>query len=181
MILCVIGFLIVPKHVQTAGIDDWLPIDPNELKMTNEPLAPGAPAVYLYRQVDRDDSGIAKGEKNYIRVKILTEEGRKYANVEIPFEKDRYKVTSVRARTIRPDGISKLRRESLLKHDREIKERQIPGKDLFDVRSDGGQHRREYKYTYDFVDNYIFNSHWILSEELFTKKAKKYISFKALA
>jgi len=35
--------------------EDWQPIVPEELKMTAEPLAPGAPAVYLYRQVDRDD------------------------------------------------------------------------------------------------------------------------------
>ena len=45
--------------------------------MTSEPAAPGAPAIYLYRQVDRDDEG--DREYNYVRVKILTEEGRKYA------------------------------------------------------------------------------------------------------
>ena len=36
---------------------DWPPVTPEELKMTSEPLAPGAPAVILYRQVDRDDTG----------------------------------------------------------------------------------------------------------------------------
>ena len=35
--------------------DDWLPITPEELKMTGDPKAPGAPAIYLYRQVDRRD------------------------------------------------------------------------------------------------------------------------------
>jgi len=48
---------------------------------------PGAPAVILYRQVDRDDGRTAH-EDNYVRIKILTDEGRKYANVEIPFLKD---------------------------------------------------------------------------------------------
>jgi hypothetical protein len=33
-----------------ANADDWLPISPEELKMTSEPKAPGAPAIYLYRQ-----------------------------------------------------------------------------------------------------------------------------------
>ncbi len=34
--------------------DDWQPITPEELKMTAEPKAPGAAAINLYRQVDRD-------------------------------------------------------------------------------------------------------------------------------
>jgi hypothetical protein len=43
-------------QVQTASADEWQPISPDELKMTSVPEAPGAPAVILYRQVDRDDS-----------------------------------------------------------------------------------------------------------------------------
>jgi hypothetical protein len=35
--------------------DDWVAINPAELSITSEPKAPGAPAIYLYRQVDRDD------------------------------------------------------------------------------------------------------------------------------
>jgi len=37
------------------GGDDWQAISPDELHMTGEPKAPGAPAIYLYRQVDRND------------------------------------------------------------------------------------------------------------------------------
>ena len=33
------------------------PVSPEELKMTSEPAAPGAPAIILYREVYRDDSG----------------------------------------------------------------------------------------------------------------------------
>src|SRR5690349_8348831 len=68
---------------------DWPPITPDELKMTSDPLAPGAPAVILYRQVDRDDRGLTAHEDNFVRIKILTDEGRKYADVEIPFFKER--------------------------------------------------------------------------------------------
>jgi len=39
----------------SAG-DEWQPISQEELKMTSVPEAPGAPAIYLYRQVDREDS-----------------------------------------------------------------------------------------------------------------------------
>ena len=73
-----------------------------ELKMTSMPEAPGAPAVYLYRQVDRDDN--TSREYNYIRIKILTEEGRKYADIDIPFVKGSESIQNLKARTIRPDG-----------------------------------------------------------------------------
>ena len=73
--------------------------------MTSEPLAPGAPAIILYRQLDRDDSGLQGHEYDYIRIKILTEEGRKYADIEIPFLKGNGNdITSIKARTVRPDG-----------------------------------------------------------------------------
>jgi hypothetical protein len=102
--LVILFVLFVPQRPVNAG-DDWLPIDPADLKMTGEPLASGAPAIVLYRQVDRDDSGgVATSEKNYERIKILTEAGRNHANVEIPFVKELYSIDNIRARTIRPDG-----------------------------------------------------------------------------
>jgi len=56
----------------------------------------------LYRQVDRDDN--APDEIIYARIKILTEEGRKYGDVEIPYNKSTESVRGIQARTIRPDG-----------------------------------------------------------------------------
>jgi hypothetical protein len=77
-----------PSVTVRAG-EGFQPISPEELKMTSEPLAPGAPAIILYREVDRDDSGRGTvHENNYYRIKILTEEGRKYGNIEIPFLKN---------------------------------------------------------------------------------------------
>ena len=72
-----IGALALCAGPLTARAEDWLPISPDELKMTSEPKAMGAPAIFLYRQVDRDDNG--PNEAVYARIKILTEEGRKYA------------------------------------------------------------------------------------------------------
>jgi len=69
-----LGVLTLLLAATAALADDWLPLDPAELKMTSEPLAPTAPAIYLYRQVDRDDSNYV--EYIYNRIKILTEEGR---------------------------------------------------------------------------------------------------------
>ena len=152
--------------------DEWQPISQDELKMTSVPEAPGAPAVYLYRQVDRNDSNRAATEYNYVRIKILTEEGRKYANVEIPFEKLRIGVSNIRARTIRPDG-------SVANFDGKIYENTIvKSKSLkylaktFTMPDVQVGSIIEYHYNFDFEDNYIFSSRWILSEELFTKYGK---------
>jgi hypothetical protein len=59
----------------SRAADEWLPISPEELKMTSVPEAPGAPAIYLYRQVDRNDESRVASEYNYARIKVLTEEG----------------------------------------------------------------------------------------------------------
>lgn len=90
--------------IRGVGADDWQPISQDELKMTSLPEAPGAPAVVLYRQVDRDDNAKSGNEQNYVRIKILTEEGRKYADVEIPYFHDQGNIIAIRARTVRPDG-----------------------------------------------------------------------------
>lgn len=106
---CVAAIAVLPIAAlcapALAASDGFQPVNPDELRMTSEPLAPGAPAIILYRQVDRDDSNLYTAhEDNYYRVKILTEEGRKYANVEIPFLKVIDEVVHIRARTIKPDG-----------------------------------------------------------------------------
>lgn len=151
------------------GGDEWLPITAEELNMTSEPAAPGAPAIYLYRQVDRDDSTFH--ETDYARIKILTEEGRKYADIEIPFIKGRGNIHGIKARTIRPDGkianfdgkvydttVVKARGLKFL-----AKTFTLPDVQVGSI--------IEYHYTYDW-ENYIYDSRWILSEELFTKHAK---------
>src|SRR5260221_9599995 len=80
--------LAASYRMRTAMADEWQPISPEELRMTSVPEAPGAPAVILYRQVDRDDNARTGNQYNYVRLKILTQEGRKDGDVGIPFFKD---------------------------------------------------------------------------------------------
>ena len=140
--------------------------------MTSEPLAPGAPAIILYRQVDRDDNGLTSHEDNYVRIKILTEAGRNHASVEIPFVKGWYDISRVRARTIEPDGTiaefdGKVFEESVAKS-RGLKVL-VKTFTLPDVRVGG---ILEYFYTFDYRENRYFESHWILNEDLFTRNAR---------
>ena len=168
LILATAEYAPVAVH---AGVG-FQPISPEELKMTSEPLAPGVPAVILYRQVDRDDNGRTSHEDNYLRIKILTEEGRKQADVEIPFVKGGNDVVHLRARAIRPDG-------SVTDFDGKVYEKSIVKArglrymaktfTLPDVQVGG---IIEYSYTYDFKEDALFDSHWVLSQDLFTKAAK---------
>ena len=78
------------------------PANPDELKMTSDPKAPGAAAVYLYyEEIDHDD----KQSRNfYARIKVLTEKGKEAATVEIPYWGGTLAVGSISARTIHADG-----------------------------------------------------------------------------
>ena len=168
---CAIVASLATWRASTAGADDWQPISPEESKMTSLPEAPGAPAVILYRQVDRDD-GRSAHEFNYVRIKILTEEGRKYANVEIPFFKETGTVLGIKARSIRADG-------SIAQFDGKVYEQTI-------VKAKGFKYLAktftlpdvqigsiiEYHYMTDYNEAYVYDSNWVLSNELFTRHAK---------
>ncbi len=65
--------------------DDWLPIDPADLALKDNPLSPGAHAMILYRENSIDAR--LSSELEYDRIKIFTEEGKKWGDVEIPFNK----------------------------------------------------------------------------------------------
>ncbi len=152
---------------------DWPPVTPEELKMTSEPLAPGAPAVYLFRQVDRDDA--QSREYNYVRIKILKEEGRERANVELEYLKDFSSIRDIRARTVEPDGrIVNFDGKPFDKTVVKAKGVRFLAK-TFTMPDVQVGSILEYSYVYEwpsFGCFLVYDSHWILSEDLFTKKAK---------
>ena len=163
-----LGFL---AWVTTAARGmDFQPVSAAELTMTSEPRAAGAPAIILFREVDRDDGGFH--EDVYYRIKVLTEEGRKYADVEIPYLTSELKIKNLHARSIRPDG-------SIRNFDGNILEKTI-------VKARGVKYRAitfalsdvvaggiiEYFYTIEFRQHFVYDSGWILDADLFTKSAK---------
>ena len=156
----------------TAWAVGFQAVSPDELKMTSEPKARGAPALILFREVDGDDRGQTAHEDVYFRIKVLTEEGRKYADIEIPFFKEEGKVVNLHARTIEPDGtivnFSGKAFDKMIVKARGVKYMAktltLPDVQVGSI--------LEYYYTTDLSENFIFNSRWILSNELFTKNAK---------
>jgi hypothetical protein len=73
-----------------------------ELQMTDDPKAPGAAAVYLYREETTDDP--LHFHTYYERIKILTEKGKEQATIRIPYERGEFKVNDIKGRTIHSDG-----------------------------------------------------------------------------
>lgn len=169
--LCLVAFsFVVIAHPAKAV--NFQPVSPDELKMTAEPKAPGAPAIILFKQVDRDDRGQTAHEDVYLRIKILTEEGRKYADVEIPYDKQEGSIVNLHARTIKPDGTvvnfsGKVFDQTIVKT-RGVKYL-AKTFTLPDVQVGG---IIEYYYTTDLAEYLLFDSHWILNDELFTKSSK---------
>ena len=89
-----------------ALADHWTQPTPEELSMTSQPEVPGAPAVYLFREETTEDK--LHMFSIYVRIKVLTEKGKEYSNVELPYSKNSegggISVDAIEGRTIHPDG-----------------------------------------------------------------------------
>jgi len=161
--------LLCPNWALAVGFQ---PVSQDELKMTEEPKAPGATAIILYRQVDRLDDKLRPREDQYYRIKVLKEAGRDRANVQIPFEQSFMTIVNLHGRTIRPDG-------SIVNFDGKVFDQTIVRRKglrfyartftLPDVQVGS---ILEYYYTIDFEGFYVYSSHWTVGDNLFTKRAR---------
>ena len=71
--------------------------------MTAEPAAPNATAIYLLRDERADD--LHHMHTLYVRLKVLTEAGKQYADVELGYEGGRsFDIKAIDGRTIHSDG-----------------------------------------------------------------------------
>src|SRR5262249_44079984 len=85
------------------GSSDWQQPTPEELKLTSDPAAPNAPAVYLFREETVVDD--YHMHSVYARIKILTEKGKEmFSDIEIPYDATNSSITDVAGRTIHSDG-----------------------------------------------------------------------------
>src|SRR5579862_1754936 len=99
--LLVLCLALVP--LSAFGFSDWQQPTPDELKMTSDPAAPNAPAVYLFREETVNDD--LHMHSMYARIKILTEKGREtFSDIEIPYEATKFDITDIGGRTIHADG-----------------------------------------------------------------------------
>jgi hypothetical protein len=98
ILLCAVASAPRPS---SAG-DDWLPVPPADLALKDNPASPGAHAMILYRESDMDSK--ESSVREYVRIKIFTQEGTREADIELPFNRQQVNITDIRGRTIHPDG-----------------------------------------------------------------------------
>jgi hypothetical protein len=80
------GLVLFGTSLTLAAHAQFAPPSPEELKMTSDPKAPGAAAVYLERVETTDDPH--HFATVYARIKVLSEKGEEAATVHIPYQKN---------------------------------------------------------------------------------------------
>jgi Domain of Unknown Function with PDB structure (DUF3857)/Transglutaminase-like superfamily len=148
--------------------DSWTKPTSEELQMTAEPAAPGAAAIYLLRDERADDKLHAR--IIYVRLKVLTEKGKEYADQDISYEGATFRIFGVEGRTIHSDGTV------------------IPftGKPYEKVLQKGGPEKYkatvftlpdvqvgsilEYRYVLGYESNIMVSPRWFLQGPLYTRK-----------
>ena len=80
-----VGMLCIAGLAPLVSWAQFQPVAKEELNMTSDPAAPGAAAVYLYREETTDDPHAFRTV--YARIKVLSEEGKAAGVVHIDFPK----------------------------------------------------------------------------------------------
>jgi hypothetical protein len=157
--------------LKAAPIDavPWRQVTPEELAMTAEPRAPGAAAIYLYTQIDQDQQN--RYERIYQQIKVLGEEGRDRASIQLPYSDPLDTIDGIAARVIQPDGTVVEFRDEV--YDRPLAVNRATGWraksfTLPDVRVGSVieyQYHRRWQST-------TLTSRWVLSQDLYTRQAR---------
>lgn len=140
-----------------------------ELKMTDDPKAPGAAAVYLNLQEITDDP--LHFHSYYARIKVLKEKGKELATVELPYWQGEFKVTDIKGRTIHSDGTIlplTVKPEDLLVSktgEKQLNRRvfTLPGAEVGSI--------LEYVYQLRYDDNHYSSPSWEIQRPFYIHKA----------
>jgi hypothetical protein len=151
----------------------WTVPTAEELSMTSQPEVPGAPAVYLFRQETTEDN--LHMFSTYVRLKVLTERGKEYANVELGYthnsEGGSTVIDNIEGRTIHPDGtiipFTGKPYEKLVQKTQGVrfmaKVFTLPDVEVGSI--------LEYRYKLRLEDNWFRAPQWFIQSSLYTRKA----------
>lgn len=160
---------VLPVHAEK-----WFEPTPQQLKMTTDPKAPNAAAVYLYLEQEVNDK--EHMHSFYAVIKVLTAGGKEWADVQLPYDGSYASIESIQGRTIEPDGTV-------------VPFKGKPYQKLLykGLESDGSQAKvmakvftlpdvqvgsvLEYRYILDYDNNTISSPQWYIQRPLFVHKA----------
>ena len=176
LVQCAVFFAVAASPALVLA--QFQPPNPDELKMTVDPKAPGAAASYL--DIEEIDNDPLHYQSYYERIKVLTEKGKELATVELPYLRGDWKITDIRGRTIHPDGtIVPLegKPEDLLA---EKKGNYQIGSKVFTLPSVEVGSVLEYTYTIRYGDDNFSSPSWAIQKQYFVHKAHyQFTPFKA--
>jgi transglutaminase-like putative cysteine protease len=151
-----------------------------ELKMTSDPKAPGADAVYF--EINEVANDPMHYQSTYARIKVLTEKGKELSTIELPYLKGSTKITDIKGRTIHPDGTIiplTVKPEELMVA--KTGETQIEKK-VFSLPSVEVGSILEYSYQIQYSDDVYSSPEWEIQRPYFVHKAHyQFTPFKAFA
>jgi transglutaminase-like putative cysteine protease len=160
-----------------AAVAGLPPLSPEDQSFTSVPQQPGAPAVTLYREETDDDT--LHFHSVDMRIKVLTEAGRKYADVELPYNRREFKIAAIGGRTVHADGSvvpfqGKPFDKVVVKGHNlrfQVKTFTLPDVQVGSI--------LEFHYTLHYSDNSVVAPQWIVQDELFQKRAAfKFIPYR---
>jgi hypothetical protein len=166
--LLMLSLWLLFSRLESAAAD-WPAITPEEQAMTSIPEQPGASAVILNREeVDND---LQHFQSTYIRIKILSEAGREYGNVQIPYNRHGGSISEISGRTVHADGsifpfegkaMDKVMvRQHGLRY--QVKSFTLPDVQVGSI--------IEYRYNLRYSDMIFRAPDWVMQRELFQKHA----------
>jgi hypothetical protein len=160
---------IMVSSAANALADTWTKPTPEELQMTAEPAAPGAAAIYLLRDERADDK--LHVHITYVRLKVLTDKGKEYADQEISYDGGQYKIFGVEGRTIHSDGtvipFSGKPYQKLLDKGANEKYKAT----VFTLPDVQVGSILEYRYVLSYESNVVVSPRWYLQGPLYMRKA----------
>ena len=157
--------------------DQWTAPTKEELSMTSIPEVPGAAAVYLNKEETTEDK--LHAWSIYVRLKVLTEKGKDYANVELKYGSSNsgggYSVSDIAGRTIHPDGtiipFTGKPYEKLIEKTKGYEGFKYMAK-VFTLPDVEVGSIIEYRYSIRYDDNYYISPDWYIQSELFLRKGR---------
>lgn len=156
--------------VLPATAEKWYQPTPQQLKMTSDPKAPNADAVYLYREETVND--VEHDHTFYAVIKVLTAGGKKWADVKLPYyDPSQMQLQDIEGRTIEPDGTvvpfkGKPYKKLVLEGYGHKVMRQVFT--LPDVKAGS---ILEYRYILDYDNDTISSPQWLIQQPLFVHEA----------
>lgn len=170
LLLATTNALILLMIAPSLHAQAWLPPTPEELSMTSISEVPGAPAIVLFREQTTDDA--LRMFSFYSRIKVLTEGGKSYANVELPFgSRLGISLDSISARTIHPDGtIIPFTGKPYEKVVEKLDGYKLKTK-VFTLPDVQVGSILEYRYKFHYDDSYFMHPDWYIQSDLFMRKA----------